>query len=168
MKINAVNDRRTEVELPEEELRGLGVQWETLDWGDIETRRALWSIYGAVRAEGLAPLPGGKLLIEAVRTPGGVRLCFTSLPRRAWSEPRLVRGGKVPVLRCDTRRALENAAKALGEKGLRAFAGRDAWFLLAEGTYGEGALARAAEFGTLCRMDPQIALPTLEEYCKPL
>ena len=32
----------------------------------------------------------------------------------------------------------------------------------------EDTLSRAAEFGTLCRMDPLFALPALEEYCEPV
>ena len=158
MKINAVNEYRTEVDLPSEELARLGIRCETLDWENADTRRAVCGILGGLREQGLAPLPGGRLLIEAVLLKNGLRLCFTSLQQKR------KRAEKCQVLRCETRKAAVAAAGALGGSA-RLFKLRDAWFLPVEGTYGEAALSRAAEFGTLYRLEARLALPLLEEYC---
>jgi hypothetical protein len=161
MKINPVNDYRVEVELCAEELARLGLTFEAMDWADVDTRRALWSLVGMLKEQGVNVSLSGRLLIEAGKLPDGVRLCFTSLPETG--KPRLRLKKETPVLRCESRLAAKSAARWL-PGDIYADRKRGTYYLLPEGTYAEAALARAAEFGTLRRLP--WARAVLEEYCE--
>ncbi len=162
MKINPVNDYRVEVELCEAEMDRLGLTFEAMDWADVDTRRALWSLVGLLREQGVNVRLSGRLLIEAGKLPDGVRLCFTSLPETG--KPRLRLKKETPVLQCESRSAALSAARCLPGAALYADRKREIYFLLPEGTYTEAAFARAAEFGTLRRLP--WAKAVLEEYCE--
>ena len=151
MKINAINEYRIEVELEHAEMERLGLSFETMDWSDIETRRALWSVLGIVRERGFSLDPAGKLLIEAGRTGSGVRLCFTALPPRGGdvNVTCLKREKRGVALRFASFSDLCAAAAFLPKQDLAAYRRGSVYFLLPGGTYGEPALARAAEFGTV-------------------
>ena len=166
MKVNAINEYRVEVELADRELTKLGVSFETLDWSDIETRRALWSILSGVREQGVELSLSGRLLIEAGRLPGGVRLSFTVLPR-AGAQPvmRLVKDGKTPVLRAASLRDITAAARALEDPAPAVYEKNGVYFLVPKGTYAPLQLRRAAEFGTLLYSDGAVLTPFLEEHC---
>ena len=164
MKINPVNDYRVEVELCEAEMDRLGLTFEAMDWADVDTRRALWSLVGLLREQGVNVRLSGRLLIEAGKLPDGVRLCFTSLPNA--KTPRLRLKKETPVLQCESRPAAEAAARCLPGAALYADRKNGTYFLLPEGTYTEASFARAAEFGTLRRLP--WARAVMEEYCEAL
>ncbi len=165
MKIYTVNECRIEVELASAEAEALGVSYDSLDWGDADTRRALWSLLGMVRARGAELCLSGRLLIEAGLLPDGLRLCFTSLPpRTGGSVASLVKEG-VSVLRCAARGDLLAAAACLPQVSLTAYTRGETWFLLAEGACDPLALSRAAEFGEPVKPGGAYIRPVLEEYC---
>ena len=85
MNIIMRNDYRAEVVLSEEELCEFDISYDELDYGNIETRRVLWTLLDYINLNcGAAINPAGKLLIEVRREAGGkCRICFTSLPPRA-------------------------------------------------------------------------------------
>lgn len=166
MKINAINEYRVEVELADRELTKLGVSFETLDWDDIETRRALWSILSGVREQGVELSLSGKLLIEAGRLPGGVRLSFTVLPRSAAKQQmRLVKDERIPVLRARSRREMTAALRVLEVGEATVYEKNGFLYLPLPGTYDPLQLRRAAEFGALLKSSAQFIMPFLEETC---
>ena len=169
MKINAINEYRVEVELDAAEMERLGVSFDTLDWADIETRRALWSLLGQVRDAGVPVNPAGKLLIEACRLKNGIRLCFTALPPREKDLPLtcLKREESVSALRFASFADLKRGAAFLPREGLAAYRRGDTYYLLAPEPADRAALARAAEFGVPVKA-AGLTKPLLEEYCIPV
>ena len=167
MKINAINEYRVEVELEHGEMERLGLCFEAMDWSDIETRRALWSVLGLVRERGFSLNPAGKLLIEAGKTENGVRLCFTALPPRGGdvSVTCLKREKTGVALRFASFSDLCAAAAFLPPENMEAYRRGSDYYLLPGDTYGETALARAAEFGTVVRTNGPVK-PVMEEYCE--
>lgn len=87
MKVNVINEYRVEMELGEDELSDFDVTYETLDYGNINTRRFLHELADSARSFGVEADMSGKVLIEAFRTGGGCRLCFTFLPPRGKDAP---------------------------------------------------------------------------------
>lgn len=164
MKINTVNEYRVEVELCAEEMARLGLSFDTMDWENIDTRRALWSLVGLMRERGVNISLSGRLLIEAGKLPDGVKLCFTRLPGGKPKRLRIKKETAPPVLRCETLRDAERAARVL--PGCTFYRSGSAVFLLAEGTYAEARLLRAAEFGSLTRAP--MGREILEEYAQKL
>ncbi len=168
MKINPINEYRVEVELAPAELEALGVRFETLDWADVETRRAVWSVLGRVREQGVELAPEGRLLIEAGRVPQGVRLCFTSVPGKGAKRPapRFIKEDCL-VLRCESQRDLQRAAALLPGAELSAYRRGEVYFLLASGQ-APCSPGRAAEFGAPVPGAGPLARAILEEYAFPL
>ena len=167
MKINAINEYRIEVELESAEMERLGLSFEAMDWSDIETRRALWSVLGLVRERGFLVDPAGKLLIEAGKTGNGVRLCFTALPPRGAdvNVTCLKREKKGLALRFASFSDLCAAAAFLPPGNVEAYRRGNDYFLLPGDTYGDTALARAAEFGTVVQTRGPVR-PIMDEYCE--
>ncbi len=169
MKINTVNEFRVEVELTLAEMERLGVSFESLDWADLETRRALWSVLGALREQGVEIGLGGRLLIEAGRAPQGMRLCFTVLPQKKGvpRAPRVVKDEALAVLCCKTARDARAAASCLGQTAFTACRRGDTYYLLVPDGYGAAGLSRAAEFCVSLRRCAPLAQPFFEEFCEP-
>ena len=115
MEIRQINEYRVEVALSPEEMDRLGVSFDALDWSDIETRRAVWSVLDVVRERGVELDLSGKVLIEASRGAENVRLCFSVLPQRGAgvSMKSLVKSGGAVLLRAGTRRDLLAAAERM-------------------------------------------------------
>ena len=164
MKINAVNEYRVEVELCAAEMARLGLSFDSMDWEDLDTRRALWSLAGELRTEGVNLSLSGRMLIEAQRLPDGVLLCFTGLPKGGPSRLRVKKETACPVLRCENLRDAERAASCLPDAVCTPYAHRGAVLLLVADTYSEIQLARAAEFGSIVRVPG--AKEILEEYAQ--
>ena len=87
MKVNVINEYRVEMELGEEELSDFDVSYESLDYGDVNTRRFLRELAENAKELGVEADMSGKVLIEAFRIRGGCRLCFTFLPPRSKDAP---------------------------------------------------------------------------------
>ncbi len=168
MKINPINEYRVEVDLAPAELEALGVRFETLDWADVETRRAMWSVLGRVREQGVELAPEGRLLIEAGRVPQGVRLCFTSLPKKGANKPalRLIKEDCL-VLRCESQRDLKRAAALLPGADLSAYRRGAVFYLLVSGAQPRMP-GSAAEFGAPVPGAGPFARAIWEEYASPL
>ena len=166
MKINAINEYRVEVELADRELTKLGVTFETLDWDDIETRRALWNILDGVREQGVELRLTGKLLIEAGRLPGGIKLSFTVLPRSGAKQPmRLVKDEQPRLFRAQSLQAMASALRILAAGETKVYEKNGVWYLPLQGTYDPLRLSRAAEFGALLKSSAPFLTPFLEETC---
>lgn len=151
MEITVKNEYRVEVELTDAELSRLGVSFESLDYGKIETRRALWTVVGELRRQGVEVRLSGRVLIEAGKTETGCRLAITSLPSKtadAKSVKQLVKSPPLPaVFISEDREAPGRAAALLGAQAQTVlYCARDRWFLLVKGGCGEDALLRAAEY----------------------
>jgi hypothetical protein len=162
MQINPVNEYRVEVELDAAETALLGLSFDTMDWADPETRRALWSLTGLMRREGYRVSLSGRVLIEAGKLPDGLKLCFTSLPKGRAPRLRIRKDVSLPVLRCESLRDAQCAALCLPDAVCTPYARGNAVWLLIEGPCTGLQLARAEEFGRLIRLHR--AREILEEY----
>lgn len=101
MIITVRNDYRIEAELTENELSEYGITYEELDYGNIETRRALWHILDDIRKKSGRDIGfSGKLLIEVMKENSEkYRFCFTSLShgKDSVSIKQLVKSENPPV-----------------------------------------------------------------------
>ena len=81
MNITVSGKNRVEAELSEEELALYGITYDELDYGNVETRRVLWTLLDDIKKRydvGIAL--SGRLLIEAIKETKNIyRICFTSL-----------------------------------------------------------------------------------------
>ena len=151
MDIMVKNEYRVEVALTEDELDGLGVRFEELDYGNVETRRALWTLVGELRDRGVEVRLAGKVLIEAEKTAAGCLLAITVLPPRGDDAPsvrQLVRAPRLPaVFTAPQKEALIRPAALLGP-GVKSdlFGCRGAWVLCVEDACSETALLEAEEY----------------------
>lgn len=101
MNIQMKNEYRYEIELSKEELKNLDITYEELDYGNVETRRVLWTLLDEIRKNcRIEPDMSGKLLIEAKNFPDGrCLICYTFLPcRKNSSVKQLVKSSEKPVL----------------------------------------------------------------------
>lgn len=103
MNVHVRNEYRVEVGLSSEELEGYGITYEEIDYGNIETRRLLWSLTEEIRQKnGINIKLSGKLLIEVMKdTDNSVTICFSSLPDKstdAASLKQLIRSSVKPVI----------------------------------------------------------------------
>lgn len=87
MKVNVINEYRIEMELAEEELSDFDVTYETLDYGDVNTRRFLRELASSAKNFGVEADMSGRVLIETFRTREGCRVCFTFLPPHGKDTP---------------------------------------------------------------------------------
>lgn len=151
MDIVVKNEYRVEVGLTEAELTDLGVRFEQLDYGNVETRRALWTLVGELRRRGVEVRLAGKVLIEAEKTAGGCLLAITVLPPRGDAAPsvkQLVRAPRLPAVFTAAEKAqLLRPAALLGPHAQCAlFLYRGVWVLCVEGDCAETALLEAEEY----------------------
>ncbi len=81
MKVVFPNDFRAEAWLSSSELDGYGISYEEIDYGNIETRRFLWSVAGDMSSISGVRVPlSGKLLIEVIKDGSDLyKICFSSL-----------------------------------------------------------------------------------------
>ncbi len=87
MKVNVINEYRVEMELAENELTDFDITYESMDYGDINTRRFLRELAENAKQLGVDADMSGKVLIEAFRVSGGCKVCFTFLPPRGKNCP---------------------------------------------------------------------------------
>lgn len=85
MKIVSPQDNKIVVELTNADLAELDITYEEMDYGNIETRRVIWTILDRARHTLCRDIdPSGKMLIESVPTPeGGCVLYITVLQSQA-------------------------------------------------------------------------------------
>ena len=83
MKIEAPQENKIVVELTRADMTELDITYEEMDYGNIETRRVIWTILDRARAVLRRDIdPSEKMLIETVPTAeGGCVLYFTVLGR---------------------------------------------------------------------------------------
>ena len=81
MKIVSPQENKIVVELTSDDLTELDITYEEMDYGNIETRRVIWTILDRARHTLSRDIdPSGKMLIETVPTPeGGCVLYITVL-----------------------------------------------------------------------------------------
>lgn len=81
MIITVQNEYRVEAELSETELSRYGITYEELDYKNIETRRAVWSLFDDIKKKSGSDMSlSGKVLIEVMKEKCGLyKICFTRL-----------------------------------------------------------------------------------------
>ena len=151
MDIVVKNEYRVEVGLTDAELEELGVRFEQLDYGNVETRRALWTLVGELRRRGIEVRLAGRVLIEAEKTGSGCLLAITVLPPRGDAAPsvkQLVRAPRYPAVFVSAEKErLARPAALLGAAAESAlFFYHGVWLLCVEGNCGETALLEAEEY----------------------
>ena len=87
MKIVSPQDNKIVVELTNADMAELDITYEEMDYGNIETRRVIWTILDRARHSLCRDIdPSGKMLIESVPTPeGGCVLYITVLQTQAYA-----------------------------------------------------------------------------------
>ena len=81
LKIEAPQENKIIVELTQEDMNELDITYEEMDYGNIETRRVIWTILDRARHTLSRDIdPSGRMLIETVPTAqGGCVIFFTVL-----------------------------------------------------------------------------------------
>ena len=84
MKINSPAEDRIIVDLSEQDMLGLNITYEEMDYSTIETRRVIWTVLDeAGKALGREFDPSRRMIIEASpKRGGGYTLSFTMLDGR--------------------------------------------------------------------------------------
>ncbi len=84
MKINSPAEDRIIVDLSEQDMLGLNITYEEMDYSTIETRRVIWTVLDeAGKALGREFDPSRRMIIEATpKRGGGCTLSFTMLDGR--------------------------------------------------------------------------------------
>lgn len=83
MNINSPAEDKIIVELTEQDMLGLEITYEEMDYSTIETRRVIWTLLDeAGKALGRELDPTRKMIIEAMPKNGGCILSFTILENR--------------------------------------------------------------------------------------
>ena len=169
MEITIINEYRVDIALTDAELKGLGVPFEELDYGRLETRRALWTLLGELRGRGVSLRPVGKVLFEARRTDGGCVLAVSVLPPRGDGAPcvrQLVRSPKLPAaFTAETEEALARAAALLGpEVRTELLRWKNRSYLYAEGDCAESRLLAAEAFADRLPGNASLFRAAAKEY----
>lgn len=83
MKIEALQENRIIVQLSREDMAELCITYEEMDYGNIETRRVIWTILDKARHTLNRDIdPSGRMMIETIPTAdGGCVLYFTVLDK---------------------------------------------------------------------------------------
>ncbi len=97
------NEYRAEIILSFPELQSYGITYEEIDYGNIGTRRLLWTLQGEVRKRYGYTIPlSGKVLIEVIKEQeNSVRICFSSLPEKSGdgsSVKQLIKSSPCPLI----------------------------------------------------------------------
>ena len=82
------NEYRAEIILSSTELESYGITYEEIDYGNIETRRLLWTLKSEVQKRFGYTLPlSGRLLIEVIKEQeSSIRICFSGIPGKTEDE----------------------------------------------------------------------------------
>lgn len=89
MNINSPAEDKIIVELTEQDMLGLEITYEEMDYSTIETRRVIWTLLDeAGKALGRELDPTKRMIIEAMPKNGGCVLSFTILDDRKRYLPR--------------------------------------------------------------------------------
>ncbi len=89
MNINSPAEDKIIVELTEQDMLGLEITYEEMDYSTIETRRVIWTLLDeAGKALGRELDPTKRMIIEAMPKNGGCVLSFTILEDRKRYLPR--------------------------------------------------------------------------------
>lgn len=173
MKVNVINEYRVEMELGEEELHEFDITYESLDYGDINTRRFLSELAANAKELGVEADMSGRVLIEAFRIRGGCRVCFTFLPPRGTDAPSVKQLVKKDM-RClcvmsDDAAALCRLSAVLPKDGVGSRLYRDKsvyyLFLFADPEALRRCGDTAAEFGVRFYGNAEARLASCEENC---
>ncbi len=103
MNIILRNEYRVEAQLSLSELNALGITYDELDYGNIETRRVLWLLAEKIRNScGFGINFSGRLLIEVIKeNENCFRICFSELSDKTSDEKsvkQLVKSENTPVV----------------------------------------------------------------------
>lgn len=79
MRMETIDSHRIMIELTKDDLINLNITYEEMDYGNIETRRVIWTLLDEARKTlGCDIDPSGRLTVEAIPAPdGGCFLQFT-------------------------------------------------------------------------------------------
>lgn len=175
MNIIIKNDYRAEILLTDAELREMDITYEELDYGNVETRRVLWTLLDEVRKRYGTDIDlSGKLLIEVCKEPNDkYRICFTSLPSRTSDTPsvkQLVKTCTEPIaLECtDIDTTVEAAAKTRfnGKSSLYTYSGAYRLLIYAPAEMKPSLYAVLGEYGTILNNINGSITAECEEYWK--
>lgn len=156
MELIQIGENRLKVMLTEEDMRRYAIEFELLDYGNTETRRAIWSILDEAKRKIGFDAARDKVYIQAFRGRTGGCELFVSCTERENAARRLLYAFESANRLAAVCRHLE-ARGFLGEGS--AFLGDDGRFYLlleAREEKRPDPLAFVAEFGT--------ALPCREEF----
>ena len=119
MNINSPAEDKIIVELTEQDMLGLEITYEEMDYSTIETRRVIWTLLDeAGKALGRELDPTRKMIIEAMPKNGGCILSFTILENRKKYLPQkqlLKKHSQNIICEFDCIDSLYSAAKSLGK-----------------------------------------------------
>ena len=118
MKINSPTEDKIIVDLTEQDMLGLDITYEDMDYSTIETRRVIWTLLDeAGKALGRELDPSRRMIIEAMpKSGGGCVLSFTILDGRKKYLPKkqfLKKQSETVICEFDGAEALLNAAECL-------------------------------------------------------
>lgn len=173
MNIRSGDGKNIIIELSCDDLEGLDITFEEMDYANIETRRVIWTLLDMARIElGRDIDPSGRMLIEAAAGEGGgCILSFTVLSPESETAPRSLLLKKqseaaVTVWEFSRLDSAARACRALNESGeiknSRAFSLGGRYRLLITGLGIKGGIM--SEFGE--RVDLPFAAKRTEEGWK--
>lgn len=178
LKIEAPQENKIVVELTAQDMAELHITYEEMDYGNVETRRVIWTILDRVRTVLQRDIdPSGKLMIESIPTRDGGCVLFFTVPKED-AEPflrqpvRLCRQPSTLLCTVDTpedlfrlARHLRQVLKPLPPSSLYLWEKR--YVLLLQGTSTPVCRTILAEYGTVCA-DNALASAVLREHGKLL
>ena len=179
MNIHAPQENRIVVELSRSDMTELDITYDEMDYGNIETRRVIWTILDRARRTLSRDIdPSGKLLIETVPTPdGGCVLCCTVLqkePGQILRQMLRIRKERMfCVYRFDDLNALTDCARTLRAMTpelprTELYYWHETYFLLLGGLLPpRGCRSILSEYGALCP-EGSVSLAVLREHGKLL
>lgn len=179
MKIDAPQANKIVVELTAQDMAELDITYEELDYGNIETRRVIWTILDRVRTALHRDIdPSEKMLIESVPTQDGGCVLFFTVPRGipdvgvrqplhiCKQQPHLLCVVDAPETLFRLARHLRQAVRPLPESSLYLWEKRYV-LLLQNCACTQICRMIVSEYGTVCA-DNTLALAVLREHGKLL
>ena len=179
MKIEAPQENKIVVELTAQDMAELHITYEEMDYGNVETRRVIWTILDRVRTVLQRDIdPSGKLMIESIPTRDGGCVLFFTVPKEdagpfVRQPVRLCRQPSTLLCAVDTpddlfrlARHLRQALKPLPPSSLYLWEKRYV-LLLQDGMCTPVCRTILAEYGTVCA-DNALAAAVLCEHGKLL
>ncbi len=174
MNIHLINKNKFIAELSEKDMNELDITYEEMDYGNIETRRVIWTVIDKIReTSGCEIDPSGNLLIEAVAdSEGGCVLCFT-IPERKRNAlytkaPVLKKNRGYAVFEFENMDSLLDMIKTVGSECLsgrcRVFRRGGTVRLVMSKLPGQNEKKVIEEFGTFIGQDDFLASHTAEHW----